>query len=471
MSSGDLAKGKRARGDRPPSIAAVLIDDALPPRSRGSTLPVRHPVIPAHASPALAGIDPSQNASRRRIESFPRARGDRPGRARHFLRCVGLPPRSRGSTVGRDVGDRRQHASPALAGIDPHEMSGTRPRIGFPRARGDRPVAQLYLEGKDALPPRSRGSTRGAVDVAGELAASPALAGIDPPRRDPDEPLRGFPRARGDRPQGAGAAMARVQLPPRSRGSTRAQGSGVHAVDASPALAGIDLFKVQTDLQLSRFPRARGDRPRDAAPAPGSVWLPPRSRGSTLDDLHVVLLLKASPALAGIDPHRSTRRPTRTRFPRARGDRPADADRRKLQRLLTPRSRGSTPARSRKNLKYPASPALAGIDPAGRAAVPPASRFPRARGDRPASGNFAGGYEALPPRSRGSTRKPASQKTKNAASPALAGIDPSAPQRASPSWCFPRARGDRPLASGRRAVVEQLPPRSRGSTPMPSRQI
>ena len=96
---------------------------------------------------------------------------------------------------------------------------------GFPRTRGDRPVAELVAAGYE------------------RVGGSPARAGIDPFRAF----QAGFPRTRGDRPEAVG----------------------------SPARAGIDPTAM-LEHQHTGFPRTRGDRP-------AHDWLGhrfPRTRGS-----------------------------------------------------------------------------------------------------------------------------------------------------------------------------------------------
>ena len=151
---------------------------------------------------------------------FPRARGDRPLWHINRSPCFKLPPRSRGSTVvpGDDI--TGEEASPALAGIDLRLLTHLTPLTGFPRARGDRPSGIARGPLYRGLPPRSRGSTREILRRPRCASASPALAGIDPPRALPASLPAGFPRARGDRPVHDQDHHRQVRLPPRSRGST-----------------------------------------------------------------------------------------------------------------------------------------------------------------------------------------------------------------------------------------------------------
>ena len=49
------------------------------------------------------------------------------------------------------------HGSPAHAGIDLAEFSKDEYRRGFPRTRGDRPVADISRYPEIAVPPHTRG--------------------------------------------------------------------------------------------------------------------------------------------------------------------------------------------------------------------------------------------------------------------------------------------------------------------------
>ena len=265
-------------------------------------------------------------------------------------------------------------------------------------------------------------------------------------------------------------AMRQIEgsLPPRSRGSTCSARPLCRASAASPALAGIDPASSPATFPCGRFPRARGDRPGMEALDGVLPELPPRSRGSTLVARRVLHIAAASPALAGIDPLLRQCLDCSIRFPRARGDRPVSMLFLTVRGVLPPRSRGSTPAAVYASEPDAASPALAGIDPNPPITTTRLPCFPRARGDRPRSSIACRSRSALPPRSRGSTPTTSNYQTVLPASPALAGIDLDEDFPRPAPLRFPRARGDRPRRYRDRTRSVRLPPRSRGSTPAPS---
>ena len=232
-------------------------------------------------SPALAGIDPGPTANALRRCGFPRARGDRPPKGTSCRQTFMVPPRSRGSTPEMTPRNFSGPGSPALAGIDPSERVPG-PRTGwFPRARGDRPGAFTAVRAPQTVPPRSRGSTLRSSTPSSNRAGSPALAGIDLKGEEMRHRIARFPRARGDRPLVCLCCAHGVQVPPRSRGSTRSERGDAHGDGGSPALAGIDPHGLMTTWASTRFPRARGDRPGKAGVHSLHKLVPPRSRGST----------------------------------------------------------------------------------------------------------------------------------------------------------------------------------------------
>mgnify|MGYP001017099675 CR=1 FL=1 len=233
---------------------------------------------------------------------FPRARGDGPSALSRRRLSTPLPPRSRGWTRPRRLLHADEAASPALAGMDPSAPATSRRRSGFPRARGDGPGAPDRLALLPGLPPRSRGWTRMATHGRGRAQASPALAGMDRWKRCISELLTGFPRARGDGPLLIRSPMDWPPLPPRSRGWTLVTLLGVFQLQASPALAGMDPGDASSVCLACCFPRARGDGPLVVPREVDPSKLPPRSRGWTLHDGPHLGRLRASPALAGMDP-------------------------------------------------------------------------------------------------------------------------------------------------------------------------
>ena len=373
-----------------------------PPRSRGSALGQEDRLRGLRVSPALAGIGPSSRGSPRSRRSLPRARGDRPLRVPFVSAEFESPPRSRGSAHDRARPGHSREVSPALAGIGPRPVRFATSCPRLPRARGDRPGEDCGDLHSCESPPRSRGSARWRPSSGRRAPVSPALAGIGP--NPPAWPhLNGsLPRARGDRPRSGFPLRVLGRSPPRSRGSALHMELEFARPAVSPALAGIGPRARRLRSTVPSLPRARGDRPVHSLDLSRRRWSPPRSRGSAARDRSAGGARGVSPALAGIGPWTPASRPTGSRLPRARGDRPHIATVQGFGQLSPPRSRGS--ARGRQEAAGPehVSPALAGIGPAPRTARASRPGLPRARGDRPAKATCGVPLNASPPRSRGS---------------------------------------------------------------------
>ena len=129
----------RARGDRPhvPVWAGVVMRS--PPRTRGSTLFCVVLWRAMCVSPADAGIDLYGRGFQTLRICLPRARGDRPTPEAQALAADLSPPRTRGSTLVMRHGSRPLLVSPAHAGIDLATHQALIYCASLPRARGDRP--------------------------------------------------------------------------------------------------------------------------------------------------------------------------------------------------------------------------------------------------------------------------------------------------------------------------------------------
>ena len=228
---------------------------------------------------------------------------------------------------------------------------------------------------------------------------------MDPDRPgDPRRP-RGFPRPRGDGPDGDTFSDRPQRVPPPARGWTPGRVLGCDRAEGSPARAGMDPARRSACAGEPRFPRPRGDGPLAAA-----VWIwitlvPPPARGWTLRSLWGMGRDRGSPARAGMDPRAAWLSRSATRFPRPRGDGPARSSDR------------SAP-----------------------------SRFPRPRGDGPSAAISFLEKPLVPPPARGWTARGPPPGARRRGSPARAGMDRALRCGSSASMGFPRPRGDGPLS-------------------------
>ena len=198
-------------------------------------------------------------------------------------------------------GEGLDHVSPAYAGIDPRGSLGVRGTPGFPRIRGDRPETSTRCRRRSAFPPHTRGSTEGRKLPLDGMWVSPAYAGIDRRHLLDAAADRRFPRIRGDRPKAANSRSMACGFPPHTRGSTWCARFTPSDFVVSPAYAGIDLRLSVVCVTADRFPRIRGDRPRFTGCLLPKGSFPPHTRGSTVYALHGTMVVRVSPAYAGID--------------------------------------------------------------------------------------------------------------------------------------------------------------------------
>jgi len=232
-------------------------------------------------SPAHAGMHPYFGSGAPASTGFPRARGDAPARGARTRPGAPVPPRTRGCTPGRQLRAGERQGSPAHAGMHPYTSRRTAFPLGFPRARGDAPLAQVSNGSLSSVPPRTRGCTPTPGSTSSTRTGSPAHAGMHPYSvRLYDHGAR-FPRARGDAPYLAVRAGVDFRVPPRTRGCTRLAPPHCHANGGSPAHAGMHPRPRSRSPRLARFPRARGDAPLPEAIGAELVGVPPRTRGCT----------------------------------------------------------------------------------------------------------------------------------------------------------------------------------------------
>ncbi len=110
------------------------------------------------------------------------------------------------------------------------------------------------------------------------------------------------------------------KAPPRLRGWTSETASSSSSRPGSPAPAGMDLMAFFNPTTAKRLPRACGDGPVSAAAAIDSTPAPPRLRGWTFPDHAAGRIDGGSPAPAGMDHDVIHGHLDHLRLPRACGD-------------------------------------------------------------------------------------------------------------------------------------------------------
>ena len=227
----------------------------------------------------------------------------------------------------------------------------------------------------------------------------------------------------------------------------------------------MDLVDPTREGGAGSFPRERGDGPRRARRRSGAPEFPPRARGWTVMEEMDSTEEFVSPASAGMD--RYPRHPpiVPQRFPRERGDGPATRLPRFTASRFPPRARGWTLDCPDIHQTGHVSPASAGMDLPRTHDPRRARSFPRERGDGPLNHDHGLWIIKFPPRARGWTSRAGQVWGASHVSPASAGMDPGCPRAGGRPRCFPRERGDGPATTAPNSAKAAFPPRARGWTP------
>ena len=296
----------RPRGDGPlAGCVAVRLHRVSPP-TRGWTMPHKRTCVMKMGFPAHAGMDLPHVVSVIGIARFPRPRGDGPLPIEITGFDIQVSPPTRGWTLYRSNRKRICVGFPAHAGMDPMKTGAPYPSWGFPRPRGDGPVATALEKAVNAVSPPTRGWTVSAEGAGRCRAGFPAHAGMDPlPTGSPPERQR-FPRPRGDGPPFCKAKLDERAVSPPTRGWTHDRGTDRLREGGFPAHAGMDLRCEMPSARVSWFPRPRGDGPVTAGSAAGFGWVSPPTRGWTRFPPSRSTRPIGFPAHAGMDPSAET---------------------------------------------------------------------------------------------------------------------------------------------------------------------
>ena len=360
---------------------------------------------------------------------------------------------------------------PAHAGMDPTQKTTATNVHGFPRTRGDGPVASPQVMVRSSVSPHTRGWTRRDGGRGPERRGFPAHAGMDPGIGGSPTGGTGFPRTRGDGPSRHSAGAPACEVSPHTRGWTLPVDRWRVVEYGFPAHAGMDPDMPAPPSANARFPRTRGDGPRreESEPhaQPGSAGFPrtrgdgpsvglvvrhtmrvsPHTRGWTQARCRHVLRRHGFPAHAGMDPKMVCFVATYIGFPRTRGDGPEHGEFKTAESAVSPHTRGWTPQLDHAYTDARGFPAHAGMDPYLGSASLNASRFPRTRGDGPCRDARGHAWFRVSPHTRGWTPPRHGRVDADGGFPAHAGMDPDKGLRAVNYARFPRTRGDGPHAS------------------------
>ena len=376
-----LAVYPRARGEAGHTTFCMSESTGLSPRSRGSLRCDQEGDRHDGSIPALAGKPDAPCLVCPRSRVYPRARGEARGAGGAARYRGGLSPRSRGSPDWCLSPWSSRRSIPALAGKPLPKPRTSRPTWVYPRARGEAPTRGRGSGSTTGLSPRSRGSRLCRSCPGCPLRSIPALAGKPTVADQQASQAKVYPRARGEAPKARSSPSANSGLSPRSRGSRGSRRPDLDPVRSIPALAGKPASGTGSGGRAGVYPRARGEAAQWLDTLPFTMGLSPRSRGSRRFSVKFVMPGRSIPALAGKPRRRGIVWPGHEVYPRARGEAPhGEAELLGLQGL-SPRSRGSLVPLVPLLLAHRSIPALAGKPRMVRLSFSVSRVYPRARGE------------------------------------------------------------------------------------------
>ena len=273
----------------------------------------------------------------------------------------------------------------------------------FPRPRGDGPQMELTGSGVGRVSPPTRGWTDAKARILFTGLGFPAHAGMDLMRESRLSPCARFPRPRGDGPAPDVSGAFPIEVSPPTRGWTPTSSSHGPYGAGFPAHAGMDPERAPVERLEGRFPRPRGDGPRNRGRYGGRSGVSPPTRGWTLRCCEGSHLAAGFPAHAGMDPATGARRPNRRWFPRPRGDGPSSSTHRSACHGVSPPTRGWTVDALPLLRPLLGFPAHAGMDRSGKRSWRWPMWFPRPRGDGPLGRGRSVSASRVSPPTRGWT--------------------------------------------------------------------
>ena len=232
---------------------------------------------------------------------------------------------------------------------------------GFPRIRGDVPVANLGVLQRRRFSPHTRGCSQKGKLLMKLFEVFPAYAGMFLRSTSLNVSGVGFPRIRGDVPfpfSGCGRGWA---FSPHTRGCSCSFASRQKSKFVFPAYAGMFLGLSERERKKVRFPRIRGDVPYKAEPSATSSMFSPHTRGCSSPKGLAMGAPRVFPAYAGMFPGHGGSQGRRRCFPRIRGDVPRGHDLPAVIGWFSPHTRGCSLTRRMARTLIGVFPAYAGM--------------------------------------------------------------------------------------------------------------
>ena len=432
----------RVRGDVPPPPFFTFHFHLFSPRARGCSGRRKYPSARIVVFPACAGMFLASTAPSEPVDGFPRVRGDVPSRPARSPACLAFSPRARGCSSALNPENRPHSVFPACAGMFPPQKNAPRPPRSFPRVRGDVPRLVWVGVHHRGFSPRARGCSRFILPTILQGTVFPACAGMFLGAVTGSTAEQCFPRVRGDVPIELLGAGCERPFSPRARGCSSKYTPCGRPWTVFPACAGMFRSAAMSNRASSSFPRVRGDVPADKQILEPPQMFSPRARGCSYIPGAKHPAFEVFPACAGMFPAIAVPDSSIRRFPRVRGDVPADQVADQLQSGVFP--------------------ACAGMFLFQRLLLLDGHCFPRVRGDVPRFNEFAENVKGFSPRARGCSHEDRTLRRGRCVFPACAGMFRWTRKNCGKPTRFPRVRGDVPIGVVSGGSMSPFSPRARG---------
>ena len=379
------------------------------------------------------------------------------------MSTVGLSPLARGNLRLHGRGIASGGPIPARAG-EPlgWRCAGTRSRA-YPRSRGGT-VSRVGAVGLgQGLSPLARGNLKPAIEAQYSHGPIPARAGEPTRSTCTSEPVRAYPRSRGETVNMDPTDLARMGLSPLARGNHRRNRHQHRRPGPIPARAGEPSMCCRTPRRTRAYPRSRGGT--EAAEA-GDDWdkgLSPLARGNLRRDAAGPERHGPIPARAG-EPRCAAPAGRGARaYPRSRGGTESARGRVRRDRGLSPLARGNHAGHRCLHGRIGPIPARAGEPRARRPATRCRRAYPRSRGGTERINQQNLMYQGLSPLARGNPHVMRRHIGQQGPIPARAG-EPSLDSRISMrDRAYPRSRGGTATTEWLTSISPSLSPLARGN--------
>ena len=170
-----------------------------------------------------------------------------------------------------------------------------------------------------------------------------------------------FPRIRGDVPGTLRKWTTIMWFSPHTRGCSDGEAVAYITTMVFPAYAGMFLWPTPHHHGLTSFPRIRGDVPMFSMVARLIGKFSPHTRGCSAVNMLFHVVMHVFPAYAGMFLKIISERENLPRFPRIRGDVPAELDKQDVMDEFSPHTRGCSSYQRDVTVGFGVFPAYAGM--------------------------------------------------------------------------------------------------------------